>query len=525
MPFLAFAAAMAGAVVWMAVPPGQAAGAPEHAAPTAAPAPPLHAPQVPSVPPPRKTPPQNLAGSGTLCVRSTPEPAEVYLDGAYQGLTPRTISGLTSGEHSLKVARDGFTPYVSFGPLAGTEIDAQLEMEPTGAIQVRSKPGGARVLVDGLPRGSTPTEVKGLTAGTHPVTISLTNHETWRGSATVQPGATVVVEMELEDRQLKMLEAATWRAGSQVQACADLALYLLDTGRPERAAAAYGRGVRAGLTTRDQAERQALEQRLIQGGLFSTQVDVPAETRGRFNRACIPMTLDLLSEFPYEATINKISMRFLHINPYQENLIDLAQNFISSPEYKNDPGLWMRLGGLALSRGAFDRGDGFIRNGLDMARQQPAAETPGVKWEGPDSFPVQFLAGSAYLRGMKQGAETEKKALEAAYRHLRAAADKAPPAGDDAVQCLRSLTIAAWNLDRKDEALTWAHAAIARTTASAEREMLLFRMAGLLQKAGQWSEAVRTYQDLVNEGTEYAQQSKTMLDQLLKEHPEIKDAQ
>ena len=39
------------------------------------------------------------------------------------------------------------------------------------AIEIRSEPAGARVLVDGVARGNTPIVVTGLTAGRHEVQV------------------------------------------------------------------------------------------------------------------------------------------------------------------------------------------------------------------------------------------------------------------------------------------------------------------------------------------------------------------
>lgn len=51
-----------------------------------------------------------LPATGTLIVRSMPEDAQVYLDGKFSGLTPRTIPGLSPGSYSLRVEMSGYLP-------------------------------------------------------------------------------------------------------------------------------------------------------------------------------------------------------------------------------------------------------------------------------------------------------------------------------------------------------------------------------------------------------------------------------
>ena len=48
---------------------------------------------------------------GTLAVSSTPSGSDVYIDNAYKGLTPVSISAVPNGNHVLLVKRDGYQDY------------------------------------------------------------------------------------------------------------------------------------------------------------------------------------------------------------------------------------------------------------------------------------------------------------------------------------------------------------------------------------------------------------------------------
>ncbi|MFT7622044.1 MAG: hypothetical protein ACI9WU_001209, partial [Myxococcota bacterium] len=46
--------------------------------------------------------------TGTIEVRSTPDSAEVYLDGTFKGYTPTTLSNTSAGSHLVEVSKDGY---------------------------------------------------------------------------------------------------------------------------------------------------------------------------------------------------------------------------------------------------------------------------------------------------------------------------------------------------------------------------------------------------------------------------------
>jgi hypothetical protein len=73
---------------------------------------------------------------GNIEVRSTPDSAEVFLDGVFKGYTPITLSNVAAGSHLVEVARDGYlrsgsTALVPEGGRVATE--AQLTAAPTKA--------------------------------------------------------------------------------------------------------------------------------------------------------------------------------------------------------------------------------------------------------------------------------------------------------------------------------------------------------------------------------------------------------
>jgi hypothetical protein len=113
-------------------------------------------------------------GEGELAVQSRPPGARVTVDGQERGVTPLTVR-LTSGAHVLEVQVGKSEPRVI--PLniqAGVQTSQYIELQgvsATGILEIRSEPSGARVTIDGQPRGTTPATVRDLAAGTHTVVV------------------------------------------------------------------------------------------------------------------------------------------------------------------------------------------------------------------------------------------------------------------------------------------------------------------------------------------------------------------
>lgn len=114
----------------------------------------------------------------TLSVESSPAGATVSVDGTPRGTTPLRLE-LAEGSHALDVTLAGATRRVPLTLAAGTITAHSFEFAAPpvavvadAALEIRSEPSGARVLVDGVPRGRTPIVVAGLTPGRHEVQVT-----------------------------------------------------------------------------------------------------------------------------------------------------------------------------------------------------------------------------------------------------------------------------------------------------------------------------------------------------------------
>jgi hypothetical protein len=115
--------------------------------------------------------------TGHLTIDTRPGGAEVLIDGARRGVTPLTLT-LTPGAHAITIRNENDQRIVPLTIAAGADVTQYFEMKAAapaavaGRLSVVSDPPGARVAVDGRPRGTSPITVSDLTAEDHKVTVT-----------------------------------------------------------------------------------------------------------------------------------------------------------------------------------------------------------------------------------------------------------------------------------------------------------------------------------------------------------------
>jgi hypothetical protein len=142
-----------------------------------------------------KPPAPKVAADGTLMVATEPPGARVVIDGKARGTTPLSVK-LPAGSHKMEL--HGSTGsrtvpvQITAGGQASQYVDLPKAVSSVGQIRIRTEPAGARVTLDGTPRGAAPTLIANLTPGEHSLQV-----DTDQGSATqmvtVEAGTTASV--------------------------------------------------------------------------------------------------------------------------------------------------------------------------------------------------------------------------------------------------------------------------------------------------------------------------------------------
>jgi hypothetical protein len=116
--------------------------------------------------------PAAAATTGTLVVTSNPAGVQAFVDGEPHGVTPLTVS-LSAGSHVVELRGGGAPRSIPVTITAGVQASQYIELQKdgpsAGQLQIRTEPAGARVIVDGIARGTSPITVADLEPGEHTV--------------------------------------------------------------------------------------------------------------------------------------------------------------------------------------------------------------------------------------------------------------------------------------------------------------------------------------------------------------------
>jgi subtilisin family serine protease len=141
----------------------------------------------------------NLTIIGAIYVTSIPSGAYVYVDDILKGTTPRVISKISPGEHTIKfvLANYGNTTQ-NVTVIADKTINVSAVLEPlTGNIYATSIPSSASFYLDNSYNGITPLTLNGVSPGKHSVKFALTNYADNSQDVTVIAGSTMNISVNL----------------------------------------------------------------------------------------------------------------------------------------------------------------------------------------------------------------------------------------------------------------------------------------------------------------------------------------
>lgn len=130
---------------------------------------------------------------GQLTINSTPEGAEISLDDRHDPtwVTPFNVSGLTPGQHLVKLGKPGFsTETRSIEVTSGGKSFVVVQLaQLTAAVSITSDPAGAAVFVDGKDTGRvTPTQISVDKAGPHTLMVKKQGYLDETTTANLQAG-------------------------------------------------------------------------------------------------------------------------------------------------------------------------------------------------------------------------------------------------------------------------------------------------------------------------------------------------
>ncbi|MBN2685479.1 MAG: PEGA domain-containing protein [Pontiellaceae bacterium] len=160
-----------------------------------------------------------LAGkTSSFSVETTPEGAEVYVDGNAVGTTPCTVGSLAEGSYAVEIRKRGYeSSYANLFLAKGESKNLKMELKPiTGLLQAISNPEGAEVLIDGVSKGTTPLLLTDLPLGEYRLEFQIRDRFLPRTKEIrLVDRSPVRVEVELDSR-MACLTVGSSPAGAEI---------------------------------------------------------------------------------------------------------------------------------------------------------------------------------------------------------------------------------------------------------------------------------------------------------------------
>ena len=149
------------------------------------------------------------AADGRVDVASTPSEASLSIDGEFRGRTPLQLRLSPGRAHRLTLTKPGYeTVNTDLSVAADSGRRLQLELKPEfGAVEIRTTPPNATIVVDGEQRGATPSTLQ-LTAVAHVIEVERAGFAAQRVELTPRPGFPQKVELTLVE-----LDVGSWSPG------------------------------------------------------------------------------------------------------------------------------------------------------------------------------------------------------------------------------------------------------------------------------------------------------------------------
>jgi xanthosine utilization system XapX-like protein len=120
---------------------------------------------------------ETLISCGYITISSNPPGASVYIDGNYTGETPKNMSKVIVGNHTIKLTKSDYDDVIigNVSVSVGETLHLHENLTGYGSLSISSIPDGANVSVDGDYTGKTPLDIPKVVEGWH--TIKLTKQD------------------------------------------------------------------------------------------------------------------------------------------------------------------------------------------------------------------------------------------------------------------------------------------------------------------------------------------------------------
>lgn len=137
---------------------------------------------------------------GLLLVESEPPGAELFINDAARGRTPRLITDLPVGDYRFTFKATGYQDRnvdVNVRDRTPQRITTTL-VPDTGSLRLTSEPAGARIILNGTDRGTTPALLERISSGMNTLELQIEGYRPFRQELRITAGEQEALRAVLE---------------------------------------------------------------------------------------------------------------------------------------------------------------------------------------------------------------------------------------------------------------------------------------------------------------------------------------
>jgi hypothetical protein len=137
---------------------------------------------------------------GLVLIHSEPPLADVRINGADRGKTPMLIIDLPLGKYRVQVSHPGYLPKeIDLAMADRTPVKINAVLTPDSAsLVISTTPPGAKVLLNGLVKGTTPCTVSQIPVGENNVELNLEGYTPYKQTLKLVAGQKEEMNLELK---------------------------------------------------------------------------------------------------------------------------------------------------------------------------------------------------------------------------------------------------------------------------------------------------------------------------------------
>jgi hypothetical protein len=143
-----------------------------------------------------------------LNVSSSPSGADIYIEGVYQGITPKNIT-INRGSYRVKLMKKGYFDYSTLTSITHGVQSSVIADLVSATLFVSSSPSGADVYIDGSYQGLTPINISDLALGFHTVRVAKSEYNTYSTSVIISENNTTTITAYLSQKNDVKIHATT----------------------------------------------------------------------------------------------------------------------------------------------------------------------------------------------------------------------------------------------------------------------------------------------------------------------------